>query len=217
MRGQQADDIPVESGSPLLLDQKEKHGHSRKRRRLAGEDDTDRDVRLAREEAALQPSALGGIPTTNEPLTDAQGHINLFPANSQPKEKNAEAEAERATKKREWEDQYTLRFSNAAGFKQSLDAPWYSTTSSKEVEMLGKDVWGNDDIRRREREKIRADASDPLAMMKRGVKQLRDVEKSRKNWLAEREGELRDLEALEMSRQSERKHRKRRRHRHDSD
>lgn len=155
--------------------------------------------------------------TSSEPLTDAQGHINLFPANSQSKEKNAEAEAERAKTKREYEDQYTMRFSNAAGFKQCLDAPWYSTTSSQEVEVLGKDVWGNDDIGRKEREKMRADANDPLAMMKRGVKQLRDVERSRKDWLAEREGELQELEAMEISRQSERRRRKRRRHKHDSD
>lgn len=94
---------------------------------------------------------------------DTRGHINLFPVNTQSKEKNAEAEAERLKEKRDHEDRYTLRFSNAAGFKQDLNAPWYSTASNDDAEVVGKDVWGNDDRGRREREKVRAHANDPLA------------------------------------------------------
>jgi hypothetical protein len=112
-------------------------------------------MRITKEEAALQvrPSYLRQ--TTNEPFTDARGHIDLFSSMSQVKEKNVEAEAERARKKRDHEDQYTMRISNAVGFKQGLSAPWYSSNGHNDADVLGKDVWGNDDIGRKEREKTR--------------------------------------------------------------
>lgn len=209
-------------------------GRVRKRRRIAGEDDTDRDIRFAREdglevESAKRKSDLTISKKTNDaPVVDARGHINLFPAPPSQKEeaalrrrrsaeKNADAEAETAKKKKEYEDQFTMRFSNAAGFKQSLEKPWYSS-SNREVAAVpedtpGKDVWGNEDPRRREREKMRADANDPLAMMKKGVKQLRDVEKERKNWEEER---ARDLRELKKSEKESRRHHKRHRRRRSS-
>ena len=66
---------------------------------------------------------------------------------------------------------------------------------------------------------MRVSANDPLAVMKRGVKQLQDVEKSRKDWMAEREKELQELKSLEQenSSSSRRKRRKRRRHGDDFD
>ena len=218
LRGQPADDLSANDESPSTVSQKNYHVHDRKRRRLQGEDDTDRDMRLAREDAARQPNALRTLRRTDEPLMDTSGHINLFPAKPQGKEKNMEAEIELAKKKREYENQYTMRFSNAAGFKQGLNAPWYSAISKDNAEEVpGKDVWGNEDISRRGREKIRADANDPLAAMKRGVKKLREVERSRQDWKAERDKELQELKALEKSRQSERRDRKRRREKSDSD
>ena len=61
-------------------------GHDRKRRRLAGEDDTDRDIRLATSTTApkgdIGPDArLLKLrkPTSDAPLTDHAGNINLFP------------------------------------------------------------------------------------------------------------------------------------------
>ena len=216
LSGHRLDEVPAEDESSAARSPKDGHGQSRKRRRIAGEDDTDRDMRLAQEEAALRSKTTHILQASNEPLTDANGHIDLFPR-SQNKKKNVEAEAERAKKKRDYEDQYTMRFSNAAGFKQRLNAPWYSTACTDDAEAPGQDVWGNDDIRRREREKMRANADDPLAAMKRGVQQLRDVEKSRKGWRAERNKELQELETLEQSRCSGRRYRKRRRHRNDTD
>lgn len=111
-------------------------------------------------------------------------------------EKNAEAEKELARKKKEFEDQYTMRFSNAAGFKHSLDSPWYSKpTGEKDIveEVPGKDVWGNEDPRRKDREAARIMSSDPLAMMRQGAAQVRKVEKERKKWREEKEKELRGL------------------------
>lgn len=217
LRGQQVDDLPANDESSLRPNRHDDHGHSRKRRKRVGEDDTDRDMRLVEEEAILQSRALATTRTTDAPLTDAQGHIDLFPSRSQHKEKKVEAEAERAKKRREHEDQYTMRFSNAAGFKQGLEAPWYSSISRNNTEVQSKDVWGNDDAGRKGREKMRADANDPLAAMKRGVKQLREVESSRKDWVAEREKEMRELDELEHSTSLGRRHRKRRRQRNDSD
>jgi ADP-ribose pyrophosphatase YjhB (NUDIX family) len=147
-------------------------------------------MRIAKEEAALQIRPSDLRQTTNEPFTDARGHIDLFSSMSQVKEKNVEAEAERARKKRDHEDQYTMRFSNAASFKQGLNAPWYSGNGQNDADVLGKDVWGNDDIGRKERERTRIVAYDPLGAIKRGVEQLRDVEKSRKDWMSEREREM---------------------------
>lgn len=217
-----------------VKDQSRGDGRVRKRRRIAGEDDTDRDIRLAREdglevESGKRKSDLAISKESNDaPVVDARGHINLFPAPAsqkeeagaarrrKPAEKNAEAEAESARKKREFEDQYTMRFSNAAGFKKSLENPWYSS-SNREVAAVpedtpGKDVWGNEDPRRKEREKMRAVANDPLAMMKKGVKQLREVEKERKNWEEERARDLRELKEVE-EKETRRRHRRRRRRR----
>lgn len=128
LRGQQIEDLPAEEEHLTTLTRKKDRGHDRKRRKLIGEDDTDRDLRLAKERAAQQSRPSDVVRTTNEPLVNSEGHINLFPPNLQRKEKNAEAEAERAKKQREYEDQYTMRFSNAAGIKQNSAAPWYSAT-----------------------------------------------------------------------------------------
>lgn len=191
----------------------------RKRRRLAGEDDTDRDIRFAREDVLQRNdvSRTGALtkPMSDAPLMDASGHVSLFPGDAPSRaEKNAETEAETAKKKRELEDQYTMRFSNAAGYKQGMEAPWYSTSTrdlaAQTQGVLSKDVWGNEDPRRQEREQIRLSTNDPLAAMKKGVRQLREVEKERKKWNDERQ---RELEAL---RQEDKKLRRRRRDSRDS-
>lgn len=215
---------PIDEEKPVQ--ERHKHhaddgaGRYKKRRRLAGEDDTDRDIRFAREDAAQavtrtsredqKQSASRG---NDAPLLDNTGHVNLFPleAGREPAEKNPEAERESADKKRSYEDQYTMRFSNAAGFKQSAgQKPWYS--SAREVvasgDMPSKDVWGNEDPMRRERDMARMDANDPLAAMKRGVRQLKSVEQERKKWNEERSQELEDLKAAQRR---EPRHRRRRR------
>lgn len=194
------------------------HGQSRKRRRVAGEDDTERDIRLAQEDAISHPRSSDALQTTTNTLTDSRGHIDLFPSRGQQGGKNAEAEAERAKKKREYEDQFTMRFSNAAGFKQGLNAPWYATGDRDDAEgPIRKAGWGDDDdIRKKAREKARADKDDPLAVIKKGVKQLHDVENRRQDWRAGRERELRELECSHRSSRLKRTHRKRR-HREKAD
>ena len=173
-----------------------------KRRRLHGEDDTDRDLRLAKHDMSTAPKAPNPaerrLTSSNVPLVDASGHTNLFPMEGSRHHgpKNAEAEAEKAKKLKESEDQYTMRFSNAAGFKNSIgQAPWYQTAQALEhdkEEILSKDVWGRDDPRRKDREQMRLEANDPLMMIKKGVKELRKVEQQRKEWSRERMKELDD-------------------------
>lgn len=192
----------------------------RKKRKRAGENDTDFEMRVAREERDARAEVGKQLvlrKETEAPLLDHRGHIDLFP---QPKpeptkvvEKNAEAERELARKRKDYEDQYTMRFSNAAGFKQGLDDPWYSRAGGREAEkeVVGKDVWGNEDPRRKEREIKRVVDNDPLAMMKAGARKVREVKKEREKWKEEKNREVRELEDVE------RRRRRRKRHYEDSE
>ncbi|KAL4931195.1 uncharacterized protein BDV17DRAFT_257355 [Aspergillus undulatus] len=203
---------------PLLRQSRPRRteGH-RKRRRLAGEDDTDRDIRHAREDAELalakREELIHARKTKDDaPLYGRDGHINLFPEEKSGKwiETNPEAEKEAADKQRSYEDQNTMRFSNAAGFRQSVGKdPWYSSSHGAGIApeaLTSKDVWGNEDPMRREREKARMDLNDPLAAMKRGVRQLKSVEEERRKWNQERR---RELDALKSAEKSQSCHRRR--------
>ncbi|GFF75794.1 uncharacterized protein C5E4.10c [Aspergillus lentulus] len=215
LRGERPSTPPPPPSAPSDTRRDRTHGEDagryRKRRRLAGENDTDRDIRLAREDAQLmlaKREELAVSKTSDAPLLDSTGHINLFPseATRKPAEKNQEAEKEAADKNRSYEDQYTMRFSNAAGYRQPAgQMPWYSS-SSRDVlapdAMPEKDVWGNEDPMRQERERARLDANDPLAAIKRGVRQLKSVELERKKWNQERKRELDTLKESRQKRQT---------------
>ena len=197
----------------------DRDSHSRKRRKLAGEDDTDRDIRYAREDAMEHSSRADPRQSviSDQPIIDSTGHINLIPIEQSRKhEKNIEVEAEKAKKIRELEDQYTMRFSNAAGFKQSLDNPWYSSSQagSHAQDIPSKDIWGNEDPSRRKRAKARLDMNDPLASMRKGVKQLREAEKLRRDWVDGRQREIAELNRENHGSSHWKKHRK---HNHNSD
>ena len=218
LRGLPVDDISTatpETKSHQPHERKEDYGHGRKRRRIAGEDDTERDIRYAREDQELShqraETAVLRKPRSI-PLTDSNGNVNLFAAEATRNQKtaNPEAVAEEVKKKREYEDQYTMRFSNAAGFKQDVgEKPWYSMQpgrTEKDVEpAAGKDVWGNDDPRRRERDERRTAADDPMVAMQRGVQGVRRVEKERREWRRDKKREVEDLVQEEKQRRRERK------------
>ena len=184
-------------------------GRERKRRKKAGENDTDFEMRVAQEQTPKDSTTEKQIVLrkSDAPVVDRAGHIDLFPQDPsrKPVEKNPEVEKEVAKKKKEYEDQYTMRFSNAAGFKQGLENPWYSKPTAApqavEGETHSKDVWGNEDPRRKEREAARIVSNDPLAFMKQGAAQVRQVEKERKRWREEKEKEMRELEEAERRRQ----------------
>ncbi|KAL9129346.1 MAG: hypothetical protein Q9217_002184 [Psora testacea] len=187
----------------------------RGRRRIAGEDDTESDIRENGAAGSARKAEVRLLTKKGReaPLMDQAGHINLFPAEGSKDraDKNAEVEAEKERKRREYEDQYTMRFSNAAGFKQRVEEkPWYHNLGAKNSGelMVGKDVWGNEDPRRREREKMRVVQDDPLAMIKKGVAGVKEVEREKKKWKEEKASELRALE--KEDRRRERRRRKRR-------
>ncbi|KAI1337560.1 hypothetical protein F5Y15DRAFT_389611 [Xylariaceae sp. FL0016] len=212
-------------------------GRERKKRKRFGEDDTDFEMRIAREQASAPQTentlVKGGKEnkTSDAPLVDHKGHISLFPDEvatpSQHLPKNAEAEAEAAKKRRAFEDQYTMRFSNAAGrdglLGTSASGPWYSKGGNTDAlvernaqeALPAKDVWGNEDPRRKEREVARVVSNDPLAMMKRGAARVREVAKERHSIDAEKTRELKQLRKEE--RREDKKRRRERRHRVKND
>ncbi|KAH6851176.1 hypothetical protein B0I37DRAFT_353548 [Chaetomium sp. MPI-CAGE-AT-0009] len=172
------------------------HGpsHQRKRKRH-GEDDTDFEMRVARERAAAGDRAARELATTTSsstattssaPLVDSKGHLTLFPepdTTPRPREGNEEAAREAARREREFKDQYQMRLVNAAGRDgQGLTdgGPWYASAAAVAGEGAGassgalvvpsKNVFGREDPGRGARAAARLDASDPLAVMRRGAK-----------------------------------------------
>ena len=144
-------------------------------------------------------------------MTDKHGHINLFPESDTRKAKeNAEVAAEAKRKQQDLEDQYTMRFSNAAGKHIGSSKPWYSEPAQDDMlnPAMSKNIWGKDDPRRPEREKKRMDANDPLAAIKRGVKQLREADKHRQEWREQRERDLNEVERLAKAHKNRKKRRK---------
>lgn len=222
LRGETLPPLPEEK--PLHKDETNRSGrrdgHDRKRRKLAGEDDTDRDIRLA-------ASLRGGVgdepedpdarlvrlrkPTSDAPLIDYAGNIDLFPVDTKEqmkREKNEEVEKEKRKKERVLEDQYTMRFSNAAGRGGLGQLPWYASRDSKTAEqdeaddealafpgLDNKNVWGNEDLLRKKREGSRIASNDPFAFMQRAQVQLKKSEEDKKKWTAERDRELMELRA----------------------
>ncbi|KAI8939119.1 hypothetical protein NX059_004954 [Plenodomus lindquistii] len=213
-------------------------GRERKRRKLAGEDDTDMDIRLAsnalpKTDADDAAKILKIRSTVSDaPLTDHAGHIDLFPVDMKEairREKNAEVEKEKRKKEKALEDQYTMRFSNAAG-RGGISQPWYiadqksqthaNTGETQEVAAYSgfevKDVWGNEDPRRKERQQARISTSDPFAFMQKAQAQLQRSKLDKKKWAEERDRELRELRATQEHEERLRRHRKRK-SRHDGE
>jgi hypothetical protein len=236
---------------PVLADENE-HAHGprrrydeaaaprdRKRRRLKGEDDTEREIRYAREDVeagsqvrdSLRAKSKGG---SDAPLQDHAGHIQLFSGPDEKQSRKSEtSEDEKAAKRKrdEEEQQHGMRFSDAVGYRTGTNKPWYAasdrpprednykpTSELVLAEVQGKDVWGNEDPRRVERERTRLVSSDPFAMMQQAQKQLKRSEEDRGKWQAERDREMQQLKKEEeRKRRHERKHESRRRSRRDEE
>lgn len=106
-----------------------------------------------------------------------------------------------------------MRFRDAAGRGSESQRPWYNALSLDDGKTaIGRDVWGNEDAGRQERDQKRLDANDPLLAMKKGVKQLKETEKQKAEWRRERERDLHEVE--ELARKAS-KHRHKHRHKHD--
>lgn len=161
-------------------------------------------------------------PTSDAPLTDHAGHIDLFPVDfkaAMQREKNADAEREKRRKEQAFEDQYTMRFSNAGG-KNGLLQPWYAAqhnqtpavqdpaAAADDSGLESKNAWGNEDPRRKEREHARVSSNDPLAFMQKAQTQLDKAKEDRKKWARERNRELKDLrDAQDKNARRSRQHR----------
>ncbi|KAI7192199.1 hypothetical protein KC363_g3449 [Hortaea werneckii] len=209
--------------------------HERKRRRLRGEDDTDRDIQYAREDAESNEKVRNALAKTREgdaSLVDESGHLQLFAPPKEERhhvEKNPEGQDEQERKRRREEDRYTMRSSNAGGFKQGTEEPWYASQKSQSTldnsrstalqlpELAGKDVWGNEDPLRKERERNRISSSDPFAAMQQAQRQLKQSEHDRACWQSDRAKEIDDLKQDEerKRRHGRRYHRRKHGDEHD--
>lgn len=227
---------PRESSSSHRKGPYEDRGRDRKRRKLAGEDDTDMDIRLASsilpKDAAEDTAKILLLRSTasDAPLNDPAGHINLFPVDikeAMKRGKNDEVQKEKRRKDKALEDQYTMRFSNASG-SRGTSQPWYtadhkhSSLTSGQQEILAcpgfaeKDIWGNEDPRRKERQQARISASDPLAFMQKAQAQLQTSKLDKKKWTEDRDQELRELKEIQRRKDRLSQHRQRKK-RHDMD
>ncbi|OCT47160.1 hypothetical protein CLCR_02564 [Cladophialophora carrionii] len=161
------------------------------KRKLAGEDDTDRDIRLAAE--GTNPASTGAEQDHGLAL-DAKGHISLIPT---PPQKKSRAEEQD-------KDPYTVYLTDATGRDRNSKPTWYTSLEAE------REKWGDDNPRRQQRELARLNADDPLAAMKKGVKALRENEKARKDWMAQRERDLEEVERLARRDRHDKKHKRRR-------
>ena len=151
----------------------------KKRRRRAGEDDTDRDLRLARDAHNNMKRVETSVDSPN-PIIDKSGHIHLFSPERNPAstgvEKNPDAERKKKKSERELGDQYTMRFSNAAGYRQNAsDSPWYAGSNLHESgRKSSTNAFGDEDQGRQKRDEQRINASDPMSSMRLGQQKLKE-------------------------------------------
>ncbi|GAB1735674.1 hypothetical protein NU219Hw_g4242t1 [Hortaea werneckii] len=208
--------------------------HERRRKRLRGEDDTERDIRHAREDAENNEKVRNTLAKTREEdasLVDESGHLQLLAPPKEERnhvEKNPEGQEEQERKRKRQEERYNMRFSNAGGFRQGTEKPWYASQKSQSAldsrstalqlpELAGKDVWGNEDPLRKERERNRISSNDPFAAMQQAQRQLKQSEHDRARWQSERAKEIDDLKRDEERRRRHDRRHHRRKHGDDQD
>ncbi|KEF52379.1 uncharacterized protein A1O9_11620 [Exophiala aquamarina CBS 119918] len=182
-----------------------KHRASKKRK-FPGEDDTDRDIRLAQAQVQNLPSTslskdhspCNIAKSRNHSITDSDGHISLFPVPEQP-------DRPRRKTLPPGENPSHFYLSDAAAYgRKASDAPWYSLANKNTPSLPSREPWGLTSPRGQQRQAARASANDPLAIMKQGVKRLRESEQQRKEWKEQRERDLREVEDLARQKRKKR-------------
>jgi hypothetical protein len=171
-------------------------GEKRKRKRV-GEDDTDFEMRVARERAAevAEPRRRSAAPLELAGLLDPAEQRELV---KPPGRVEVEAEKQRAAQRLA-----NPVLKDALGIKED---PWFVKRRPGEVAgEPGRDAWGNEDPGRKTRDSVRLDKNDPLAMMKRGAAKVREVTKERKREMEDRERELKMLRKEARRREKRRK------------
>ena len=163
-----------------------------KRRRLHGEDDTERDMRIARQDMQAGTTARDRLlEHTNDASKDAvsltgdRGNITLFTAPSeQPLQGQQKQKSDRHRDRDQDDENVGMKFSHAAGYKNAGKTPWYNSAETEAAERT--DAFGNPDAKRVHRDLVMNTANDPLAVMARAQSQLRAAEKDKKVWEEER-------------------------------
>jgi len=186
-----------------------------KRRRLHGEDDTDRDLRIARQDMQAGISARKRllehtVSASNDDvsLTNDRGNITLFTAPTEPTFKDQQKRKSDRDRNQDSEA-VGMKFSHAAGYKNEGKTPWYSSAAKETAERT--DAFGNPDAKRVQRDLVRNAANDPMAMMARAQAQLKAVEKDKKVWEEERKREVGMVEREDEERRRRRRDRERKR------
>jgi hypothetical protein len=124
------------------------------------------------------------------PITDRKGNINLFPElRPDVPKKSRQSEQSREKERRKAEEEDHGMHLKAAWGRKDPNRTWYLDKDGAVKDAEGKDVWGNEDAHRQERQAKRINSSDPLAFMKKAQRQLKEVQRDRK----ERDAELEDL------------------------
>jgi len=132
-------------------------------------------------------------PQVHKLLTDKSGHINLFnenpsgPRRLSNREKNPEHEKEMAEKEVKIAEQFSMALGKPAGELR----PWYVNVD-KVGEKQEKKTEKQIEIEKRRDERFK-NQNDPMAVMRRGVRQLKEVEVARKRIEGERKYELEGL------------------------
>jgi len=165
-----------------------------KRRRLHGEDDTERDMRIARQDMQAGTAArdrllehTNNVSKDAVSLTDGRGNITLFTAPSEqpPQDQQKQkSDRDRDRDRNQDDENVGMKFSHAAGYKNAGKTPWYNSAGTEAAQRT--DAFGNPDAKRVHRDLVRSTANDPLAVMARAQSQLRAAEKDKKVWEEER-------------------------------
>ncbi|KAF1816267.1 hypothetical protein P152DRAFT_445946 [Eremomyces bilateralis CBS 781.70] len=141
-------------------------GQDRIKRRRHGEDDTERDIRLAQNTVSVHSTAVqaeqdvgwGGSRSIrhgkdgNAAVIDHQGHINLFPAPEVPvRNADAEIKDKRDRKERQLmrESGEGMKLVDASGYNPDSRAPWYTARATANLPASKYDV--TEDSGRRDR------------------------------------------------------------------
>ncbi|KAL9085389.1 MAG: hypothetical protein Q9159_004733 [Coniocarpon cinnabarinum] len=138
--------------------------HYRKRRKLHGEDDTDRDIRVAKDtDGGADPIARRGYRSSDASLKGQDGHLQLFMGAAQ---QARLPDARQANPSR----------------NEPSDMPWYAGGNySKNKEDTGLNVLGKEDPGLQRRAQSRTTSMDPLSMMKSAQGKIKGSERDRGN------------------------------------
>lgn len=181
----------------------------KRRKRIHGEDETDMEMRYAQEDTQDELRAPGGSMVMTErdrhaPIHGSDGHFQLFAEPNEHETRKREIEEGRKRLKQEEAEKrrQNMRFKDAAGFSYGNNQggkPWYTSSSTTPAQakaldtMQDKDVWGNEDPRRKERAQARLSSNDPLAAMNAGAAAVRKHEAEKAAWRKQQKVEITQL------------------------